>query len=70
MGLKLRTKNNAGGSVLLELFADYQDSGVWTRILSAADNGTGGAAHTAPGLAGLRIDYMDVSFDDYDIRNI
>jgi hypothetical protein len=68
MGLKLKTTNNADGSVHLELLIDKQGNGVWTSLLVYNDKGVGGTPFRDSGYGGIRTDYMDVQFDNFKIK--
>lgn len=69
MGMKARFDNLANGSVKITLYLDRYNNGIWKEILTATDSGTGGGV-LSPGSGGIRSDYMDVQFDDFEIRNI
>lgn len=70
MGLRAKYENLADGSVRIQLYLDKNNSGNYTQILSVIDSGTGGAPFTNKGYAGIRTDYMDVQFEDFDLRNL
>ncbi len=70
MGLRARFENLANGSVRITLYLDKVDTGSYAQVLSVTDAGTGGAPFTATGKAGIRTDYMDVQFDDFELRNL
>lgn len=71
MGMKTTTVTNADGSVVVKLFIDRNNSGTWEQLITATDkpgvNGSG--VVTGPAYAGIRTDYMDVVFDDYDLKS-
>ena len=69
MGIRSVVTNAAGG-VDVKLYADLEDTGAWQLLLEAKD--TGNVHKTAPladfGHAGIRTDFMDVHFKDYQIK--
>ena len=70
IGIRTITKNE-GNAVRVTMFTDVGKTGTWTEVLSVLDDGTrGGAALTAAGYGGVRTDFMDVSFDDYQLSEI
>lgn len=72
MGLRSTTVDLADGSVRIELWVDRNNSGSWERLLTTIDkpgtNGSGVISNS--GHAGIRTDYLDISFDDYIIREL
>jgi hypothetical protein len=66
MGLKSRVEDVKGGA-RITLWLDREDNGVWEKILEVTDksNPIKGSQH-----AGLRTDYMDVTFDDYKLTEL
>ncbi len=69
MGMKLEAKNNADGSVSLQLLLDKENDGTYASILSVKDTGTGGAPIKS-GSSGIRTDFMDVEFDNFRVRDL
>ncbi len=66
IGLKFETKNAGNGRVLLRLYADVGNTGTWTLVATADDDGsTHGTAITGIGRGGIRTDFMDVDIDTY-----
>ncbi|MEK7649368.1 MAG: hypothetical protein AAB367_00165 [Patescibacteria group bacterium] len=67
IGLRSESQNNADGSVAIKLFMDKGKTGTWTLVLEAKDTGSkyGVSPIVKEGYAGIRTDFMDVSFDDY-----
>src|SRR5688572_9505270 len=65
--IKTVTKNLDATRVYINLYSDIGNTGTWTLATEAIDDGQtyGGAAMTAAGHAGLRTDFMDVTFDDF-----
>jgi hypothetical protein len=61
---------NVGGGVDIKLYSDNNQSGNWQLLLETQDKG--GAHGKNPileaGHAGIRTDFMDVSFRDYNIQ--
>jgi len=72
MGLKTSAVTASDGSVTVKLFIDRNNSGTWEQLLSVVDKpGTnGGSPVTGPAYAGIRTDYMDVLFDDYNFKSL
>lgn len=71
MGLRTVTRTTESGTVMVELFVDRANTGVWERLLVVHDTNAGGApAITQAGRVGIRTDYMDASFDDYAINEL
>lgn len=72
IGLRSEVKNNADGTVSLQLFMDEGRTGKWTSILTAIDDGTtyGGDAITGKGHVGIRTDFMDVEFSNFSAEKI
>jgi hypothetical protein len=65
LGLRLVTRT-VGNAVTLQLQADLQNTGAFSTLLSAIDDGSaGGPALVNAGSGGLRTDFMDVQFRDY-----
>ncbi len=72
MGLKSQTVTGTDGNVTVKLFIDRANNGTWEQLLSVVDKaGTnGGTPITGAAHAGIRTDYMDVLFDDYNLKAI
>lgn len=68
MGLKMRAINMPNGSVRLTLFLDNANSGDWKSVVETVDANVGGDAFTHAGHGGIRTDYMDVQFDNFEYR--
>ena len=66
IALKIETQNVQGG-VSLKLFMYNFSSKVWEKISEALDSGTGGAAFTNSGFSGVKTDFMDVQFKNYQV---
>ena len=61
IALDVSTRTNADGSVTIDVSVDG------TLVLEAVDNGRiGGAPYRDPGFVGIRTDFMDVDFRNYD----
>lgn len=69
LGLKAVFDNLADGSVRIRMYLD-SGSGTYSYVLTTIDSGTGGAPFTATGKAGIRGDYMDIEFDDFELKNV
>ncbi len=72
IGLRSVVTNVANGSVRVDLYLDKGWSGQWVLVASAVDNGSqyGGAAFTNEGYGGIRTDFMDVTFENFRLRNL
>lgn len=72
IGVRSVVRNNADGTVSIEVYIDRNFSGVWEFAVGAIDDGKsfGGEAFRNDGYAGIRTDFMDVSFDNYSITKI
>jgi hypothetical protein len=72
VGLKSKVTTGTDGSVVIKLFIDRDNTGSWEELLTATDKpGTnGGSPVTGPAYAGIRTDYMDVKFDDYNFKSL
>lgn len=68
VGLRARFENLANGSVRIRMYLDAKNSGAFKEIVTVTDAGIGGPAHTGNGSGGIRTDFMDVEFDNYDVR--
>ena len=70
--LKTEVKNLDATRVEIKLYMDVGKTGVWKLIASAIDDGVtyGGEAFTQPGHGGMRTDFMDVEFDDYEVKGL
>ncbi len=70
--LKTEVKNLDAKRVEIKLYMDVGKTGVWKLIASAIDDGAsyGGAAFTQAGHGGMRTDFMDVDFDDYEVKSL
>ncbi len=69
IGLRSEVADRADGAVEIKFYVDRDRSGRWELVLEARDDGRsyGGAALTGEGYAGIRTDFMDAEFDDYEI---
>lgn len=61
IGIKTEAKSNTDGSVTLRVLIDQNRSGIWTEILRATDASN---VISNEGLWGIRIDAMNVEFDN------
>jgi len=65
IGLKTQI-NNSNGKVNIKLYTDIGWTGNWSLILETTDNNLDyGLVIFNEGYTGIRIDFMDVEFDDY-----
>lgn len=69
LGLRSEVKTNADNTVSIKLYLDNGKTGNWVLVAEAEDDGEsyGGAPFFKAGYAGIRTDFMDVKFDDYNI---
>lgn len=65
--LRLVTKRE-DDDIRLTLY--LKENAGWEEVLSVLDDGVGGNAFTEPGRFGIRTDYMDVEFDNYQVTPI
>ena len=66
IGLKARVVNE-NGFVRIQLYMDKDRTGTWTLIAETLDNGAQGKPLLNEGYAGIRTDFMDVLFDDFQL---
>ena len=69
IGIKARM-TNVGSSVRIELFLDRDNNGNWQKTVTTTDNGIGGPALLKAGHGGIRTDYKDVEFDNFEFQGI
>ncbi len=71
-GLMTQIANLDHSQVQVRVFIDQNNTGSWQLVAEAVDDGQkyGGKAITEPGFAGIRTDFMDAEFDDYQVRAI
>jgi hypothetical protein len=69
IGIRTNVATNSSGTVSIELFTDVGRTGNWTLVTSTTDDGTqyGGPAIAGPAHLGIRTDFMDVEFSDYEV---
>ena len=69
LGLRTRIVTLHDGAVEIRLYMDRENSGQWDLVLTALDQDptSGGAPILTEGYAGIRTDFMDVTFDHYHI---
>jgi hypothetical protein len=66
IGIKTEVASNARNGVDITLYLNDPQLGPgWTKILQVEDNGADGERIMNEGYAGIRSDFMDVSFDAY-----
>jgi len=72
IGLRSVVQNNTDGTVSIKLYVDNGKTGNWVLVAEAKDDGKsyGGSAFLGTGYAGIRTDFMDVEFDDYQIKSL
>jgi hypothetical protein len=72
--MKIRSvvKNDSTGRVIIQLYLSRDAGDNWQLVLESIDDGRsfGGAAITGKGSAGIRTDFMDVQFDNYQVREL
>ncbi len=66
VGIRVVVKNNPNGSVNIKLYIDKNWNGVWKLAADVNDN----YPITSKGYAGIRTDFMDVIFDNYNANEI
>ena len=71
IGLRSETTTNEGGTVTVRLYMQ-REGGEWEELLKATDTGRnfGPNTITRPGYAGIRTDFMDVSFDAFKAESL
>jgi hypothetical protein len=72
LGLKAEVVNQPNQSVSLKLFIDKNHTNHWQLAVQAIDTGRGisGAVFSQAGHTGLRADFMDITFDGYQISSL
>jgi hypothetical protein len=70
LGLRSIVTTNPDGTVGIKLFVDNGKTGNWILAVSATDDGKsyGGAVLYNYGHLGIRTDFMDVKFSDYEVK--
>lgn len=71
-GIKTEVRNIDDGTVEIKLFIDQGKKGNWQLALDVTDDGSeyGGDAIMDSGHGGIRTDFMDVEFKNYDIAEM
>ncbi len=69
MGIKSQVENS-NNEVQLKLSVTNDRGANWVEVLQVRDRGKNGRVLSEEGRAGIRSDFMDVEFDDYNISNI
>lgn len=69
IGMKSTVETLNDQTVLIKVFLDRTNNGNWELILETKDDGVtyGGAPFLEAGRGGIRTDFMDVEFDNYQI---
>ena len=70
IGLKAKIFNASENMTYLELYTDVGRTGEWKLVLDVLDNGTYGVIVNKKSSAGLRSDFMDISFASYKIEEL
>jgi hypothetical protein len=72
IGLRSQIINNPDGTVSIKFWIDQGRTGNWVLAAEAIDDGKtyGKGVISIPGYAGLRTDFMDVKFDDYQMTKL
>jgi len=70
LGLRSVVTTDPDGTVSIKLFIDNGKKGHWILAVSATDDGKsyGGAVFSKYGYLGIRTDFMDVEFSDYEVK--
>ncbi len=71
LGIKSEVKN-VGGEVDIKLYIDKEQKGDWQLVLEIQDRDDkyGKSPFFEEGFGGIRTDFMDVSFKDYNIKEL
>ena len=69
IGVKSELKNNSDGTTGIKVYVDKDGSGNWQLAIDTKDDNKsfGGGSIKDAGYAGIRTDFMDVEFKDYQI---
>jgi hypothetical protein len=72
IGLRSVIQTGPDGTVSIKVYIDKNKTGNWVLVAEGKDDGKsyGGSAITNAGYAGIRTDFMDVEFDNYNIESI
>lgn len=72
LGIKMRVEDTSGGGVDIHLLLDQAGTGVWVPALEATDDGiaSGSPPLVGEGRAGIRTDFMDVSFKNINFNSL
>ena len=71
IGLRARVETLPDEGVRISAYTDIGRTGNWTIAVEEIDRGIEtGSPHDKEGRAGIRSDFMDVSFDDFRIREL
>lgn len=72
VSLKTEVFNNHNGGVTIDFYMKRANESSWTKLLEATDNGQYGK--TPPikdaGYEGIRTDFMDVQFENFELKKI
>ncbi len=69
IGLASEVRTLPDGSVQIDMYVDRHQTGHWEHVASAIDRLTeDNQIISKPGRSGIRTDFMDVQFSDYQIR--
>jgi hypothetical protein len=70
--LEAKWSHLQAGGVTVDLYMKRAADTTWTKLLEATDNGQYGGTPpiTAPGYEGIRTDFMDVQFNNYELEKI
>lgn len=67
IGIRSEVVNNADGSVTIKMYTDKNWNGVWKLVAETTDRNN---PITQEGRAGIRTDFMDVTFDNFKAYSI
>ncbi|MBX4189461.1 hypothetical protein KW785_02595 [Candidatus Parcubacteria bacterium] len=70
IGLRSVVTTEAPNLVRIELYMDRGQSGEWKKVFEAVDRGLEAPIIDKTSRAGLRTDFMDVSFEDFKIEEL
>lgn len=71
IGIRSEVATDNLGRVHISFSIDKQNNGAWQKTIEIVDDGhMGGAPILAPGLSGIRTDFVEAEFDDFRIVKI
>ena len=67
IGIKSEISDVSKDETRVKLYTDIGRTGNWTLALDVIDNSLGGKNLKGKGYTGIRTDFMDVKFDDFEV---